>query len=110
MTEHLVTFLKTRLDEEADLARRCDGDGCCGEWSAHGNTVDFCQVELSDFHPAIALHDPARVPLEVEAKRRILARHVLSPAGAPRSYREFEEALPYAALPLSAPGRPVRAG
>ncbi|MCX4733517.1 DUF6221 family protein [Streptomyces sp. NBC_01363] len=85
MTEHLVTFLRTRLDEEADLARRCDGDGCCGEWSAHGNTVDFCQVELSDFHPTIALHvalhDPARVLLEVEAKRRILARHVLSPAG-----------------------------
>ncbi|MFF3784469.1 DUF6221 family protein [Streptomyces sp. NPDC001933] len=69
MTEHLVTFLKTRLDEEADLARRCDGNGCCGERSAHGNTVDICQVELSDFHPTIALHaalhDPARVLLEV---------------------------------------------
>ncbi|MFE5542167.1 DUF6221 family protein [Streptomyces sp. NPDC056492] len=36
------------------------------------------------FHPTIALHvalyDPARVLREVEAKRRVLARHVLSPA------------------------------
>lgn len=78
-----MTFLHARLDEEADLARRCDGDGC-GEWSAQGHTVDFCQVELSGFHPTIALHvalhDPARVLREVEAKRRVLARHALSPA------------------------------
>ncbi|MFE4829970.1 DUF6221 family protein [Streptomyces sp. NPDC056672] len=36
------------------------------------------------FHPTIALHvalhDPARVLREVEAKRRLLSRHVLSPA------------------------------
>jgi Family of unknown function (DUF6221) len=78
MNEDLVRFLKARLDEEADLAQRCDGDGC-GEWSAHGHTVDFCQVDLPGFHPAIALHvalhDPARVLREIEAKRRILARH-----------------------------------
>lgn len=83
MNEDLVTFLKARLDEEADLARRCDGDGC-GEWSAHGHTVDFCQVDVSGFHATIALHvalhDPARVLREIEAKRRILARHALSPA------------------------------
>lgn len=83
MNEDLVMFLSARLDEKADLARRCDGDGC-GQWSAHGYTVDFCQAELSGFHPTIArhvaLHDPARVLREVEAKRRILARHVLSPA------------------------------
>ncbi|WP_329433211.1 DUF6221 family protein [Streptomyces sp. NBC_01280] len=80
----LVTFLHTRLDEEVDLARRCDGDGC-REWTAHGHTVVFCQGELSGSHPTIALHvalrDPARVLREVEAKRRVLARHVLSPAG-----------------------------
>ncbi|MFI5967725.1 DUF6221 family protein [Streptomyces asoensis] len=68
---------------ESDLARRSDGDGC-GEWTANGHTVDFCQGELSGFHPTIALHvalrDPARVLREVEAKRRMLARHVLSPA------------------------------
>ncbi|MFD8985270.1 DUF6221 family protein [Streptomyces sp. NPDC059564] len=83
MSQDLVTFLHVRLDEEADLARRCDGDGC-GEWTAHGQTVDFGQEELSSFRPTIALHvalhDPGRVLREVEAKRRLLARHVLSPA------------------------------
>jgi hypothetical protein len=79
MSRDLVAFLHARLDEEADLARRCDGDGC-GEWAAHGHTVDFCQGQLSGFHPTIARHDPARVLREVEAKRRVLSRHVLSPA------------------------------
>lgn len=83
MSSDLVMFLHARLDEEADLARRCGGDGC-GEWTAHGHRVDFCQVEHSGFHPTIArhiaLHGPARVLREVEAKRRVLARHVLSPA------------------------------
>ncbi|MFJ4863257.1 DUF6221 family protein [Streptomyces sp. NPDC088748] len=83
MSQDLVTFLHARLDEEADLARRSDGDGC-GEWTAHGHTVDFCQGELSGLHPTIALHvalhDPARVLREIEAKRRVLARHVLNPA------------------------------
>ncbi|MFE5114015.1 DUF6221 family protein, partial [Streptomyces sp. NPDC056663] len=41
-------------------------------------------MDLSGFHPTIAqhvaLHDPARVLRDVEAKRRVLARHVLSPA------------------------------
>lgn len=83
MSRDLVPFLRARLDEEADLARRCGGDDC-GEWAAHGHTVDFCQSELPGFPPTIALHvalhDPARVLREVEARRRVLARHVLSPA------------------------------
>ncbi|MEV7834387.1 DUF6221 family protein [Streptomyces subrutilus] len=83
MSEDLVTFLHTRLDEEADLARLCDGDGRA-EWTAHGHTVDLGRGEVSGLHPAIALHaalhDPARILREVEAKRRVLARHVLSPA------------------------------
>jgi hypothetical protein len=32
-----VTFLHARLDEEAELVRRCDGGGDgdgCGEWTA----------------------------------------------------------------------------
>ncbi|WP_234017771.1 MULTISPECIES: DUF6221 family protein [unclassified Streptomyces] len=41
-------------------------------------------MELSGFRPTIALHvalhDPARALREVEAKRRVLARHALSPA------------------------------
>ncbi|MCQ4207938.1 DUF6221 family protein [Streptomyces longispororuber] len=51
---------------------------------AHGHTVDFCHGELAGFRPTIALHvtlhDPARALREVEAKRRVLARHTLSPA------------------------------
>ncbi|MFD8010836.1 DUF6221 family protein [Streptomyces sp. NPDC058955] len=78
MNENLAKFIEARLDEEAALARRCDGDGC-GEWSATGHTVDFCQTDLPGFHPTIArhvaLHDPARVLREIEAKRRILNRH-----------------------------------
>ncbi|MFB7336913.1 hypothetical protein FNH09_09800 [Streptomyces adustus] len=84
MDNDLVVFLNARLDEEADLARRCDGAGCCGEWVASGDTVDFCQVSLAGFHPAVARHvarhDPARVLREVEAKRRVLNRHALSSA------------------------------
>ncbi|MEU9716554.1 DUF6221 family protein [Streptomyces sp. NPDC047976] len=83
MSQDLVTFLHARLNEEADLAQRCDGDGC-EEWTAHGHTRDFRQEGLSGFHPTIAmhvaLHDPARVPRQVEAKQRVFSRHVLSPA------------------------------
>ncbi|MFC4471591.1 DUF6221 family protein, partial [Streptomyces xiangluensis] len=65
MNNDLVAFLNARLDEEAALAQRCDEAGCCGKWTARGGTVDFCQVDLTGFHPAIAqhvaLHDPARV-------------------------------------------------
>ncbi|WP_071528846.1 DUF6221 family protein [Streptomyces mutabilis] len=74
--------MAAELGREAALARRCDGDGC-GEWSAHGPTVDFCQMDLSGFHSTIALHvalhDPARVLREIEARRRILDRHAHDP-------------------------------
>ncbi|WP_225320547.1 DUF6221 family protein [Streptomyces luteolifulvus] len=70
--------------EPADTVRRCDRAGCCGEWTACGNTVDFCQVDLTGFHPAIAqhiaLHDPARVLRKVKARRRVLNHHTLIPA------------------------------
>ncbi|MFJ9576236.1 DUF6221 family protein [Streptomyces sp. NPDC101191] len=83
MNPDLVTCLKARLDEEADLARRCDGDGC-GQWTAQEGTVDFSRGELAGFPPPIALHvalhDPARVLREIEARRRVLARHEFSPA------------------------------
>ncbi|MGW3241625.1 DUF6221 family protein [Streptomyces sp. NPDC001070] len=83
MSDDLTEFPWRRIDEDAEPAGRCDGDGR-GVWTAHGHTVDFCQVDLSGFHPAIAEHaasrDPARALEEVAAKRRVLARHVLSPA------------------------------
>ncbi|QNS08326.1 DUF6221 family protein [Streptomyces xanthii] len=99
MTDELVRFIEARLNEEADLARRCDADPC-GKWSAHGDTVDFCQVDLSGFHPTIALHvalhDPARILREIEAKRRILARHAREPWPCP-NVRDL--ASPYADHP-----------
>ncbi|MER5894832.1 DUF6221 family protein [Streptomyces sp. NPDC001876] len=83
MSDDLVEFLRARLDEVAELAARCAGDDC-GQWTAHGDSVDFCQMDLSGIHPTIAqhvaFHDPAHVLRDVEAKRRVLARHVLSPA------------------------------
>jgi hypothetical protein len=83
MTEDIVSFLQARIDEDADLARRCNGDSC-GRWTAVGGTVDFCQYELDGFHPSIAQHvvrhDPERVLREVTAKQRTLNRHALSPA------------------------------
>lgn len=84
MTNELVAFLKARLDEEADLARRCAGAGVPTTWTAHGVAVDFGQGGLTGFHTVIAqhvaLHDPVRVLREVEAKQRVLNRHTLSPA------------------------------
>ncbi|MEU0436224.1 DUF6221 family protein [Streptomyces sp. NPDC006290] len=84
MPNDLVAFLKARLDEEADLARRCDGAGFPAKWPAHGAAVDFGQGDATGFHPAVAqhtaLHDPVRVLREVEAKRRVLNRHTLSPS------------------------------
>ncbi|MFC8827664.1 DUF6221 family protein [Streptomyces sp. NPDC057137] len=83
MSDDLVEFLRARLAEDAELAARSGPDEC-GEWLAHGHTVDFCQSELAGFHPTVArhvaAHDPARVLRDVDAKRRVLARHALSPA------------------------------
>lgn len=84
MTNELMAFLKARLDEEADLAQRCDGAGFSAKWTAHGAAVDFGQGDLTGFHTVIAQHvalqDPVRVLREVEAKQRVLNRHTLSPA------------------------------
>ncbi|WP_406305248.1 DUF6221 family protein [Streptomyces sp. NBC_00885] len=66
------------------------------------------------FHPTIAqhvaLHDPARVLRDVEAKRRVPARHTLSPPiGDPalpwdnRSDCQYDEASPFGAGGRSAP-------
>ncbi|MFI1189969.1 DUF6221 family protein [Streptomyces californicus] len=81
-TEGLVRLLEARREEEADLTRRCDGDGC-GVGSAQGRTADFCQADLSGCHPTtaphVALPDPARILREVEAERRVLARHARDP-------------------------------
>ncbi|WP_217178488.1 DUF6221 family protein [Streptomyces sp. AC495_CC817] len=83
--EHeLVVFLHARLDEDGDSARRYGQVDGCGEWVARGGRVDVGLVGFDGLPPAlaqhVALHDPVRVLREVEAKRRVLERHALSPA------------------------------
>ncbi|MFJ2559342.1 MULTISPECIES: DUF6221 family protein [unclassified Streptomyces] len=72
LTTDLIAFARARLDDDEEVALRCDGDGC-GIWTAAGDSLDFCQVEMGDFHPAIATHvarhDPARVLREIQAHR-----------------------------------------
>ena len=84
MDNDLVAFLRARLDEEAEPARRGNEAGGGGRWTARGGTVGFGHVELDGFHPVIAqyvaLYDPARALREVEVKLRVLSRHTLSPA------------------------------
>jgi hypothetical protein len=90
VNQDIVSFVQTRLDEDADFARRSDGDGC-GRWTAEGGAVDFCQHEVSGFHPTIAQHvarhDPERVLREIAAKQRVLHRHALSAAVDDRELR-----------------------
>ncbi|MFE7598677.1 DUF6221 family protein [Streptomyces sp. NPDC057494] len=60
-----------------------------GSAGASGSAIGACRplgrpcAGLLGFHPTIAqhvaLHDPARILREVEAKRRILARHARDP-------------------------------
>ncbi|MFH0173441.1 DUF6221 family protein [Streptomyces cacaoi] len=94
---HHPAFIKARLDEVAELAQRSEAAERCGEWTARGDKVGFRQGDLTGFHHAIAqhvaLHDPVRVLPEVEAKRRVLNRHRLSPAeGDPqRSWDDRDE-------------------
>ena len=66
----LVVFLKARLDDDERVAKGAE----------RTSTADWIQAVLRspfDFrtNDHIARHDPARVLREVEAKRRILARH-----------------------------------
>ncbi|MET8978538.1 DUF6221 family protein [Streptomyces sp. NPDC004539] len=78
----LVEFLRARLDEDAELARSGETWTAFDESpSAETRRVDVdhsfervvaCTRSWRALH--IAAHDPARVLLEVDAKRRLLAR------------------------------------
>lgn len=81
----LVTFLRARLDEDEDRAKRAafgwgaewraDRDDQDDEWwavHADGKT-NMVSSEDGDVAQHIALHDPARVLADVAAKREILA-------------------------------------
>ncbi|MEU2788994.1 DUF6221 family protein [Streptomyces sp. NPDC007100] len=90
MTEHLVQFLRDRLDEDEAVARAASpgpwtqvGIGDYG-WAVSFNRPDYAGVETEDDDQGradadhIARHDPARVLAEVEAKRRLLVVHAKS--------------------------------
>jgi hypothetical protein len=79
--DELVVWLRGVLDEDERVARTLDGEG----WSAQGCdihgmrrvTVDYsaeyvvaCTLAVRGEH--IALHDPAAVLADIEAKRRVL--------------------------------------
>lgn len=77
--DDLVAWLRAQLDEDERVALACryqtwTRDGA-SIYSGHptDEVVDWVYDEGGWEH--IALHDPARVLREVEAKRRILARH-----------------------------------
>jgi hypothetical protein len=78
----LVEFLRARLDNDASWALACThrtGEMPQPFRADHrkvfgGNDV-VAETRSATLAQHIALHDPARVLHEVEAKRRILARH-----------------------------------
>lgn len=71
MTDALVAFLKARFDDDDQVARACAGDGT---WTAED--LEVYAPDLSDDVRAhAARQDPARTLREVEAKRRVVARH-----------------------------------
>lgn len=92
----LIAFLCARLDEEEAAAREA-ADGDSGQWfmgrkwnvyragdenpygEEENRLVAYGNVKPQSEH--IARHDPARVLREVEAGRRILARHTMCVQG-----------------------------
>lgn len=91
MTHDLIAFLRARLDEDEAVARQTDADLQSKLRSAGQSVVDiYGDPEppedgvndadrmwwiAKDAAAWIALHDPARVLHEVEAKRRIMECH-----------------------------------
>jgi hypothetical protein len=89
-----IDFLRARLDEDEAAARAAadTGDGRWTRddppWSTPGRINDGSRDRVivynegapdADEAAHIARHDPARVLAEVEAKRRVLARHRIEP-------------------------------
>ena len=84
MSNELIEFIKARLDEDEQAARAVGSnaiDATEGMWGTkyltlHGDHPDRHTAELpAELADHIARHDPARALREVEAKRRVLARH-----------------------------------
>lgn len=81
MTDALVAFLKARLDDDEQAARRAgDSFRQIGETgiivATEGDRAEECaSANWSGVAEHIARQDPARTLREVEAKRRILRAH-----------------------------------
>jgi hypothetical protein len=82
MTDDLVQFLRARLNEDAELAKSGETWSAFDETQQGTRRVDVdhsiervvaCTRSWRGLH--IALHDPARVLAEVEAKRQLLELH-----------------------------------
>jgi len=83
MSDELVTWLRTQLDEVEVMARAAAAFTAGDRWIADGDEVFGATDEGAGVATAatwshaahIACHDPARVLAEVEAKRRIVDEH-----------------------------------
>ena len=102
----LVEFLRARMDEDEAAARAAASAERADAWTtfpgSYGGVLDgtgsrslavgYGDVMAPETADHIARHDPARVLAEIEAKRRILARHCAAPVP-PGS--EWAKAYPY---------------
>ncbi|SCD40986.1 hypothetical protein GA0115251_106923 [Streptomyces sp. TverLS-915] len=82
MSADLLAFFRARLDEDEAEARTVRWDGSNNRLDWHLPASATVDVGDDEFYTGdrtvaahIARHDPARVLLEVEAKRRVLRAH-----------------------------------
>jgi hypothetical protein len=86
----LAEFLLVRIAEDEDVARRAAfgwGEGWTSKMNGEWGTVhadgkrNMVGCEDGDVTRHIAIHDPARVLAECEAKRRLVAAHEVNCIG-----------------------------
>jgi len=87
----IVEFIKARVDEDERAAQAC----LSRDWTVRNGTLhDDQPFDSGDLGIErlrhIARHDPARVLREVEAKRRLLAKHAHVVDGTQSSWTWFE--------------------
>lgn len=126
MSDPWVTFVRARLDKDAEVAREAGRMRGGDVWEAHdnddwpmtvtgrsypdGGIVDVVDPDDNETCHHIARHDPARVLAEVDAKRRTLIRceeEMLS--GIPRLVHFAQQTVREMALPYADhPDRPTK--
>jgi hypothetical protein len=96
IVEDLVRWLGAQLDEDGRIARACPGDG---EWEARH--IKVYGPDLSaEVRAHMAVHDPARVLREIDAKRRVIAEAAEYEPGI-SGYAEMWTVLRLLALPYA---------